>query len=244
VRRAFAGRVITGYFDLNGTTPSGMLPDVGLGYAVVQAGLLPRTVSAPALNAETMNLLASAGLAARTDPGGETLLPRLPSNVNIDTTQRILFSKNFLTFLTGSPSVRDVHLTNAAVLGSLLDDNSQPLSFLESSVDFFGGGRIAEKDFPVPGDIARDPALGPLGGLIGTRPLAIPDEPAGPTYTWRTHDRIGAPDSPFTIPGEEVTDLQELARSLAEHEHRPAGDRLHQPRPVRHGCRGNGSVRP
>jgi hypothetical protein len=223
--------ISTSLADLSGSMPDGMLPDVGLGYAVVHAGLisgvLPRTVSAPTLiNAETMNLLAIAGLAARTDPDGETLLPALPSNDNIDTTQRILFSKDFGTFLTGSPSVRDFHLTNAAVLGSLLDDNSQPLSFMTASAGFFDGGRIADKTFPVPNDVARDPALGPLAGLLGTRPMAIPDEPRGPLYTWRNYDRIGAPDDPayrtsdgrlFSTPAEEVTDLQQLARSFAEH---------------------------
>jgi len=223
--------ISTSLADLSGTMPGGMLPDVGLGYAAVQAGLisgaLPRTVSAPTLiNAETMNLLAIAGLAARTDPDGETLLPALPSNDNIDTTQRILFSKDFGTFLTGSPSVRDFHLTNAAVLGSLLDDNSQPLSFMTASAGFFDGGRIADKNFPVPNDVARDPALDPLAGLLGTRPMAIPDEPRGPLYTWRNYDRIGAPDDPayrtsdgrlFSTPAEEVTDIQELARSFAEH---------------------------
>jgi len=223
--------ISTSLADLSGSMPDGMLPDVGLGYAAVHAGLisgvLPRTVSAPTLiNAETMNLLAIAGLAARTDPDGETLLPALPSNDNIDTTQRILFSKDFGTFLSGSPSVRDFHLTNAAVLGSLLDDNSQPLSFMTASAGFFDGGRIADKTFPVPNDVARDPALGPLAGLLGTRPMAIPDEPRGPLYTWRNYDRIGAPDDPayrtsdgrlFSTPAEEVTDLRELARSFAEH---------------------------
>ncbi len=223
--------ISTSLADLSGAVPGGMLPDIGLGYAAVQAGLisgvLPRTVSGPALiNAETMNLLAIAGLAARTDPDGATLLPALPSNANIDTTQRILFSKDFRTFVTGAPSVRDFRLTNAAVLGGLMDDNSQPLAFMAASVGFFDGGRIADKDFPVPGDVARDPALGPLAGLLGTRPLAIPDEPRGPLYTWRDYDRIGAPDDPgyrtsdgrlFSTPEEEVTELAELARSLAEH---------------------------
>lgn len=223
--------ISTSLADLSGSTPDGILPDVGLGYLAVQAGLdtgvLPRTVSAPTLiNAETMNLLAITGLAARTDPDGATLLPALPSNDNIDATQRLLFSKDFGTFLTGTPSVRDFRLTNAAVLGSLFDDNSQPLSFMTASAGFFDGGRIADKNFPVPNDVARAPALGPAAGLLGSRPMAIPDEPRGPLYTWRDYDRIGAPDDPgyrtsdgrlFSTPAEEVTELAELARSLAEH---------------------------
>jgi len=223
--------ISTSLADLSGQTPAGILPDLGIGYALIRSGLesgvLSRTVSAPVLiNAETMNLLAVAGLAARTDPDHETLLPALPSNTNIDTTQRILFSKDFLTFLAGSPSARDFHLTNAAVLGGLLDDNSQPLSFLEASVGFFDGGPITDKNFPLPSDVTTDPSLGALGGLIGNRPMAIPARPDGPLYTWRNYHRIGAPDDPgyrssngqpFSTAAEEVTDLQELARSLAEH---------------------------
>jgi hypothetical protein len=208
--------------DLSGTTPDDMLPDLGLGYAAIRAGLesglLTRTLSAPVLiNAETMNLLAIAGLAARTEPDAGTLLPALPVNDNITATERLLFSKDLATFVTGRPSVRDFRLTNAAVLGGLLDDNSQPLAFLEASVGFYDGGPIADKDFP---------GLADLDGVIGTRPMAIPDRPGGPLYTWRNYDRIGAPDDPvhrtrdgvpFSTAGQEVTDLAQLARSLSEH---------------------------
>ena len=39
---------------------------------------------------------------------------------------------------------------------------------------------------PAPGGVTggRNPALGPLAGLLGTRPMAIPNEPRGPLYTW------------------------------------------------------------
>ncbi|RPE37351.1 hypothetical protein EDD90_0180 [Streptomyces sp. Ag109_O5-1] len=112
--------------DLSGSMPDDTnLPDVGLGYGVVQAGLdsgaLSRTLSAPVLlNPETMNLLAIAGLGAVRDPDGEADLPSyLPSNTNIEATNRFLFSKDAATFLTGSPAVKDFRLTNAAVLGAL-----------------------------------------------------------------------------------------------------------------------------
>ncbi|MBX9361031.1 hypothetical protein [Streptomyces sp. WAC04114] len=50
------------------------LPDIGLGYGVVQAGpdsgVLPRTLSAPVLlSSETMTLLGIAGLGAPEGPG-------------------------------------------------------------------------------------------------------------------------------------------------------------------------------
>ncbi|MGY1502604.1 hypothetical protein ACW4TU_39480 [Streptomyces sp. QTS52] len=217
--------VSTSLADLSGSIPDDTnLPDIGLGYGVVQAGLdsglLPRSLSAPVLlNAETMTLLAIAGLGATRNPGGEADLPSyLPANVNIEATNRFLFSKDAGTFLTGSPAVKDFRLTNETVLGALLDDNSVPLAFLQSSVGFFDGGPIVDKSFPVANGGDEQP------GLFGTAYKAIPDRPHGPLYTWRNYDRVGDPDdpgyrsadgTPFTGAGKEVTDIQELARSLA-----------------------------
>ncbi|MEW2812879.1 hypothetical protein AB0929_38285 [Streptomyces massasporeus] len=212
--------------DLSGSIPGDTnLPDIGLGYGVVQAGLdsgvLPRTLSAPVLlNPETMTLLGIAGLGALKDLDGEADLPGyLPRDLNIEATNRFLFAKDTAAFLSGSPAVRDFRLTNGAVLGALLDDNSVPLAFLQTSVGFFDGGPIADKSFPAAnGDDARP-------GLYGTAYKAIPDRPHGPLYTWRNYDRVGDPDdpghrsadgTPFTGAGEEVTDVRQLARSLAE----------------------------
>lgn len=218
--------VSTSLADLSGSIPDGTnLPDIGLGYGVVQAGLdsgvLPRSLSAPVLlNAETMTLLAIAGVGAVRDPGGEADLPSyLPANANIEATNRFLFSKDTAAFLTGSPAVKDFRLTNEAVLGALMDDNSVPLAFLQSSVGFFDGGPIVDKSFPVANGGDQQP------GLFGTAYKAIPDRPHGPLHTWRNYDRVGDPDdpgyrsadgTPFTGAGKEVTDIQELARSLAE----------------------------
>ncbi len=218
--------VSTSLADLSGSIPDDTnLPDVGLGYGAVQAGLdsglFPRSLSAPVLlNPETMTLLAIAGTGAVADPGGEAdLLSYLPANVNIEATNRFLFSKDTATFLSGTPGVKDFRLTNAAVLGSLMDDNSVPLAFLQSSVGFFDGGPIADKNFPAANGSDAQP------GLFDTEYKAIPDRPHGPLYTWRDYDRVGDPDdpgyrsadgTPFTAAGKEVTDIRELARSLAE----------------------------
>ncbi|MFC9680915.1 hypothetical protein [Streptomyces sp. NPDC056948] len=218
--------VSTSLADLSGSLPDDTnLPDIGLGYGVVQAGLdsglLSRTLSAPVLlNPETMTLLGIAGLGALKDLEGEADLPGyLPSNLNVEATNRFLFAKDTAAFLSGSPSVKDFRLTNGAVLGALLDDNSVPLAFLQTSVGFFDGGPIADKSFPVANGGAQQP------GLYGTAYKAIPDRPEGPLYTWRNYDRVGDPDdpgyrsadgTPFTGAGEEVTDVRQLARSLAE----------------------------
>ncbi|MFD9390066.1 hypothetical protein ACFWBB_04785 [Streptomyces sp. NPDC060000] len=218
--------ISTSLTDLSGSLPDDTdLPDVGLGYTAVQAGLdtgvLPRSLSAPVLlNPETMTLLAIAGLGAVHDPDGEADLPAyLPSGLNIETTNRFLFSKDTATFLIGSPGVKDFRLTNATVLGALMDDNSVPLAFLQSSVGFFDGGPVTDKNFPAANGSAQPTQL------FGVAYKAVPAQPHGPLYTWRDYDRVGDADdpgyrsadgTPFTDAGKEVTDLQELARSLAE----------------------------
>lgn len=218
--------ISTSLGDLQGSMPADMdIPDVGIGYAAVQAGLdsglLPRAVEAPSVvNAETMTLLSIAGLWAAVSPDGESdLAASVPPNTNVDTTNRLLFSKDAATFLLGTPTVEDYRLTNAAALGTLTDDNSVPLSFIQSSVGFYDGGRIVDKNFPVANgdDSSR--------ALTGTEYKAIPAEPHGPLYTWRDYDRVGDADdpgyrssdgTPFTDATKEVTDIGELARSLSE----------------------------
>ncbi|MET8163458.1 hypothetical protein ABZT34_04245 [Streptomyces sp. NPDC005329] len=218
--------ISTSLADLSGSLPDDTdLPDVGLGYAAVQAGLdtglVPRSLSAPVLlNPETMTLLAIAGVGAVRDPDGAADLPAyLPSGINIEATNRFLFSKDAAAFLTGSPGVKDFRLTNATVLGALMDDNSVPLAFLQSSVGFFDGGPVTDKSFPVANGGTQPTQL------FGVGYKAIPAQPHGPLYTWRDYDRVGDADdpgyrsadgTPFTDAGKEVTDLQELARSLAE----------------------------
>ena len=221
-------RQCAGYFALDSSISTSLaslsgMPSLGtdgLTYDVTQAGLatgvLPRSLNLPVLiNPETMAMLGVASLAADVAPGGVSdLASYIPSNVNLETTFRLLFSRTALNFATGVPSIRDFRITNATALGALLDDNSQPLAFLESSVGFFDGGPVAEKEFPVPADLRDSPVLAPLTGALSQERLAIPTVPRGPLYTWRNYDAVGT--GPFTAPGKEVTDLAELARSLAE----------------------------
>ncbi|MEW2356387.1 hypothetical protein [Spirillospora sp. NPDC029432] len=229
---ALDSRIQAGGIGLERLVPSNVLPEEGTTPDLIRLGLelgiIPRTLSAPAvINAETMNLLAIAGLAARNDPDGESRLSSyIPAGFNQDTTYRLLFSKDYATFLRGTPTVRDFRFSNEAALGGLMDDNSVPLGFVQTSVGFFDGGRITDKDFPLPNDLAGLPPLEPLKRLVGTGKKAIPDEPGGPLYTWRNYDRVGAPDDPvhkgrdgkpFTTASDEVTDIGQLARSLAEH---------------------------
>ncbi|GAB3968925.1 hypothetical protein GCM10029978_039260 [Actinoallomurus acanthiterrae] len=236
-----------GYFALDSTIaagapgmskimPANAIPPAGQTPAQTQTALdtgqLAPVLQLPVvINPETMNLLGIAGLAARLNPHGESDLVRsIPSNTNIDVTLRFLFSRDLANFVSGSPSARDFRLTNEAALGALLDNNSQPLAFLQTSVGFFDGGSIADKNFPLPNQLIGIPELSGLKNLVGTDRKAVPANTGlipgtGPLYTWRNYDRVGAPDdpvyrssdgTPFTGPDKEVTDIGELARSLAE----------------------------
>ncbi|POM26571.1 hypothetical protein BTM25_09720 [Actinomadura rubteroloni] len=219
-------RVATSLMGM-GDFPKEMVPLLQFGAGAVKAGLesgvVPRTVSGPALiNAETMNLLAIAGLAARVAPSGRSdLATYIPSSFNTDTTYRLLFSKDFATFIAGTPTIADFRFTNAAALGALLDDDSQPLAFLQASVGFFSGGPVVDKDFPVPNEMILS-GNGAWKSLLGTERKAIPATPDGPQYGWQNYDAVknvpkAKDGQPFTTPAKEVTDIAELARSLSEH---------------------------
>ncbi|AZG45640.1 hypothetical protein [Gordonia insulae] len=183
---------------------SGALTDV---YPVLR---LPAVI-----NPETTNLLAIAGLAARLRPDGvNDLVSRLPRNANIDATLRVLLSKDPVMAATGSPSIRDLYATNEAVVGALLDDNSQPLGFLQASVGFIKRGPVQDKSFPVPNDVvAAAPAL---GGVFGPDRKAAPAVYGNPkvVYSWADYDEV-TPNA-YTDPSEEVTSISQLARSLCE----------------------------
>lgn len=203
---------------LENAMPPSMLPASG--------AQLPAILSLPVLiNPETENLLGIAGLYADLDPGGPSpLTAQAPDNTNVDTTMRLLFARDYAHFLTGTPDPRRFALTNAAVLGALIDNNSEPLAFLQASLGFFKGPGLADKNFPVPNTALTIPALSFLKNLIGTDPKAVPTQ-TGPLYTWLDYDQIGTPADPgvrdaagdlFTTRAQEVTDTAELARSFAE----------------------------
>ncbi len=240
----------SGYFALDtsiatslpgatGVPPASSVPTDGItlagnyaSYALTQAGLttlgiIPTVLSGPALlNPEMTNLLSITGLAADLHPSGVSDLGKLaPRNFNVTTTLQLLLSKDALAFALGNPNPRSFNITNDGLLGALLDDNSQPLGFLQSSVGFFSGGPVAVKNFPLPSDLSSSPLLQGLQGLVGTDPKAIPTDPNGPLYTWLNYNQVGTPGAvpidsdtgkPFTSPGKEVTDINELARSLSE----------------------------
>ncbi|MBF6176471.1 hypothetical protein IU476_33895 [Nocardia blacklockiae] len=216
-----------GYFALDTTIRAGIslrgfdFPSLPPGLAAGVEGLslgldtaLPVLALPAVINPETTNLLALAGLAARLAPEGvNDLVRRLPDNPNIAVTLRTLLSRDPIMFATGRPDVRTLSATNEAVLGALLDDNSQPLGFLQTSAGFVGGGPVGTKNFPLPDAIARSPlAMGTFGDAPKVSPTRYD---AQTVYRWIDYDAVGT-DSGVTAPDSEVTSITEIARSLCE----------------------------
>jgi hypothetical protein len=174
--------------------------------AAANSGASPY-VDAPPLTPQTLEAPALIGVVAFQRPDQETIVTQLiPRDPEWDLTQRLLFSRNPEDFATGSPSVRDFRVTNAASLAAIFDDNSSPISIFRSSIGMYTGGPLTDKSFPT-----HDPTL------------AAPDEPHGPLYHWQTYDQVGAPGNPlepndegdpYTSRDGEVTDVRQLGRSI------------------------------
>lgn len=222
-----------GYFALDTVVKAGTppliegIPDPDLPVAVADplAGLAGKLDTAlpvlrlPAvINPETTNLLAMAGVAAQIDPDGvNDLVDVLPNNLNIDATLRALLSKDALMAASGQPSVRTLYATNDAVLGALLDDNSQPFGFLQSSVGFIGAQPVVDKAFPTLPGMEKLPVIGSaLGDARKAAPAVYGDPDV--VYTWNDYDHLDNSEQTarYTDPSSEVTSIAQLARSLAE----------------------------
>ncbi|MYR06664.1 hypothetical protein GTV32_10215 [Gordonia sp. SID5947] len=220
----------SGYFALDTVIKAGGpnpirgldIPEIPAGIAAPLAaatgeltGFFPVLRLPAVINPATTNLLAIAGLAARLRPDGvNDLVSRLPRNANIDATLRVLLAKDPAMAATGSPSVRDLYATNEAVVGALLDDNSQPLGFLQASVGFIDRGPVQDKSFPVPhGVVTATPAL---EGVFGPDRKAAPSVYGNPkvVYTWADYDEVTS--NAYTDPSQEVTSIAQLVRSLSE----------------------------
>lgn len=199
-------------------------PDPGLGYdaqlAALRNGLLPTAAAAPALiNPETMTLLGVAGAAASTDPQGiSTLAREVPDSLNARATLGLLFAPDPAALVVGAvhagPTAADFNLTNEAALGTLLGSQSEVTGVLATGAGFYTGGPVTPKLSPLPNQLTDAAPLPIARFFLGSTPRAVPAIPNGPLYRWQNYDQVTV--GPYTSPDESVTDIQELARSLAE----------------------------
>jgi len=193
---------------------AGQALDVLLGLA---DSALPVMALPTMINPETMNLLALTALAADTDPQGvNAVLQTLPHNLNVDSTLRILLSRDYGAAVTGSPDVRRLNATNEAVLGAIMDDNTMPFGILQASVGMFApGGPVVRKSFPMPDGVA---AAFPMSHAIwGDNAKFAPSATGNDVlYRWADYDQITPGLRGKTTPAQEVTSISELARSMSE----------------------------
>lgn len=180
-------------------------PGGGLLSGLVAASGGAPYVNAPPLTPRTIQTLTLMGPVAHFRPNQESVVNQLiPDTPEFDLTLRTLYSKDATSFATGTPDVRKVRLTNATVLGGVLDDNSAAISILRAGIGIVTGGELADKNFPAP-----DPTL------------ALPEEESGPLYRWVTHRRarrsnipLNDEGDPYTTRESETSSLRELARTL------------------------------
>lgn len=198
---------------------------------LMRNGILPRYVTFPGVNAESLALLDAAAMLAHRAPDEEhTLLREIPLGNTPKLMLRLLHSRTLNNFVTNSPRMTDFRFTNEALLGSILDDNFMPVNILQTSLGFLNGGRVTAKTFPNdPGLIDVVSGLSPFIGYILTDgKLSIagdagPDRRSlgqGPLYGWTNFDEIGEElrstdgSQVFTTADTEVTDIGDFARMV------------------------------
>ncbi|WP_244467339.1 hypothetical protein [Nocardia vulneris] len=193
-------------------------PTNGVLKAGFDSGVLPmRTLGPmPVIGTKAMMLYRLAGLAAHLEPDAESQLLAHIHDPDIEATLTTLFSPSWAAAVTGGANgegtIRDYRFTNAALLGTFIDNNSGNFALLQQGVGALAGGPVAEKTFPNHGGLTQVPVLGNY-----LRMSAGPQTRVGPTdrtalYSWRNYnDVVGVP---WTAPNREIADIHEVARQL------------------------------
>ncbi len=195
---------------------------VRLGYqgltSAISRGAIPRLVDFGFINPQIVSLLAGVAMNAMLAPEQDSLglIASVPDTPSVKTALRFFHSADGMDARAREPLLRHQHLTGEALLGAMIDDNTQPLAFTEASVGMYDDGPIAQKRYPfMPAD-AKNPLL---GFQMGSQPLVLPvgDRLRG----WRRYDQA-LPDlllpggRRVTSAGSEVTDIRDIARLFAD----------------------------
>jgi hypothetical protein len=158
-----------------------------------------------------MNLLTGVGYAASVAPNKESdLISYLPATGSINDCYRFYHSKNVWDYLSDKPSIYKFRYTNQALMAIFIDDNAMPINIIQASIGFFAGGSVVDKEFPFGS-----------GGILAIANNSGNGIFKGPLYTWTNYNKISGvtiPTNsngvPFTTAAKEVTDANDIARSL------------------------------
>jgi hypothetical protein len=202
-----------GFYGLDTTLDAGESSSSPGASQAIEAGSAGAPfVGAPPFTPETLEIPDVFGLGAFFQPQKTNVIADLPHTSNIDLSQRVLFSRDAANFATGSPSIRDFHLTNEVALAGVFDDNSEPITILRASLGTTAGGPVAQKNFP-----------GVSSPLTNNDFTMIPSDTKTPLYRWVPYNKMAqAPKQlndagqAYTSAKSEKTDLHQFARSTFE----------------------------
>jgi hypothetical protein len=174
---------------------------------------------------EALALFEIAAMNAHLSPQAESTLDQIPYSQEVASLLRMLHSRDLGHFIVGVPAVGDFRYSNEALFGALLDDNFNPVPFMEASMGFLRGGSVVAKSFPGDlGDLVGLPGLKKDGMFIPWDAGAPFNLGTGPLYSWVNFDQVGEASDPayqdttgaltYTTWTEEVSDIQDVALSL------------------------------
>ncbi|WP_309234821.1 hypothetical protein [Nocardia sp. XZ_19_385] len=183
------------------------------------SGALPlRTFGpSPITGTKAFMLYRLAGLAAHLAPDQESqLLAHLPRDPEIEATLAFMFGQSWAAIgsggANGEGTIRDYRFTNAALLGTFIDNNSGNFALLQQGVGALAGGPVAEKTFPNPALATQIPVLGNYLRMSAGPQVRVAPTDRTVLYTWRNYnDVVGVP---WTAPNRETADIHEVARQL------------------------------
>jgi hypothetical protein len=193
-----------------------------------------RILPFPMINGESETLLEVIAMMAHAEPDSEcTIVKEVPFSNSAQVLLRFLCSRDFGTYMDGTPQLKDFRLTNEAMLGMVFDDSFTPIGTIQNSMGFLGGGTVVKKDFPMSESISGIPIVGDLlSGFFGKGDYFIPNDAGpsafqlgqGPLYHWINFDQVGTDANPdfkdttgavtYTTRTNEVSDAQDVARMI------------------------------
>lgn len=161
-----------------------------------------RVVDFGFIGPETMGTLLGVGVTAQLRPDTDTsdLVARIPTRGAAEQGLRLFHSRTLADLLAPTAVLRRQHLTGEALLGAFLDDDTQPLSFIRTSLGVYDGGPVGRKAWSQGGALLFPTSTDRLYGWASfDDPLPVFPQPNG---------------EPYSTPSSEVTDVQDLARVL------------------------------